>query len=87
VTVNIFSLLAVSIATGASPKNAYWLKGQIKEMKAYFLAPDYEKMKTNPALYLMLYAQVIEDFGWDVMKKVLSSYEKDAQSELPKNDQ
>ncbi len=56
-------------------------------MQAYFKAPDYEKMKTDPFIYLMLYAQVIEDFGWDVMKKVLSSYEKDAQSELPKNDQ
>ncbi len=35
----------------------------------------------------MLYAQVIEDFGWDVMKNVLSSYEKDAQSSLPNTDQ
>jgi hypothetical protein len=78
-------LLATSIATGASPKNA--LKRQIPLMGAYFLAPDYEKMKKDSFIYLMLYAQVIEDFGWDVMKKVLSSYEKDAQSELPKNDQ
>ena len=56
-------------------------------MKPYFLAPDYEKLKRNSGLYLTIYAQVIEDFGWDVMKKVLSSYEKDVQSGLPRNDQ
>jgi hypothetical protein len=32
-------------------------------------------MRRNAGLYLLIYAQVIEDFGWDSMRNVLTSYE------------
>ena len=37
--------------------------------------PDFDKWKSDPGVALMIYAQVIEDYGWEAMKKVLSSYE------------
>ena len=33
----------------------------------------------------MIYAQVIEDFGWDVMKRVFTSYETGDEKTYPKD--
>ena len=35
----------------------------------------------------MVYAQVIEDYGWNSMKNVLSSYESGVESSYPTSDQ
>jgi hypothetical protein len=41
--------------------------------------------KTDPGIGLLIYAHVIEDFGWDVMKRVLTSYETGDEKTYPKD--
>jgi hypothetical protein len=75
VTVNIFSLKATEMILGTSPKNSKWLIDQKSSALEYLMNPDFDKWKSDPGVALMIYAQVIEDYGWEAMKKVLSSYE------------
>jgi hypothetical protein len=44
-------------------------------------------MRRNAGLYLLIYAQVIEDYGWDSMKNVLTSYETGDSSNYPTEEQ
>jgi hypothetical protein len=87
VTVNIFSLKATQITVGVSPKDTYWLKDQKANGLEYLKNPDYSVWSKDPGIALLIYAQVIEDYGWDVMGKVLKSYEVGDSSTYPKDDQ
>ncbi len=60
---------------GKSPKNAPWLLGNKNNALQYLKNPDWNKWKSDPGVGLMMYAQVIEDYGWDKMRNVLTSYE------------
>lgn len=87
VTVNIFSLKATQMMLGTSPKNAPWLIGQKSTASKYLLNPKFSTWKNNPGIALFVYAQVIEDFGWNSMKNVMSSYETGVSSTYPTTDQ
>jgi hypothetical protein len=47
--------------------------------------PNFNVWKTDPGIGLMIYTQVIEDFGWDVMKRVFTSYETGDEKTYPKD--
>jgi hypothetical protein len=87
VTNNIFSLKATQMALGKSPKYAPWLSGQKSKAKTYLLNPSFSTWKSEPGIALMIYAQVIEDYGWDVAKRVFTWYETNDSSKYPTDDQ
>jgi len=87
VTCNIFSLKASQLMMGVSPKNSPWLIGQKSTSKTYLLSPSFSVWKSKPGVALMIYAQVIEDYGWAAMKSVMSSYETVASSTFPTTEQ
>ena len=74
VTVNIFSLKATQIILGKSPKYAPWFVNQKSSASKYLLSPNFTTWKSSPGIALCIYAQVIEDYGWDAMKNVFTSY-------------
>lgn len=87
VTVNIFSLLASQIALGKSPKYAPWLVGQKNSALKFLSGTSPDIWKQDAGVVLFPYAQVIEDYGWDSMKAVMSSYERGNPSTYPTSDQ
>jgi hypothetical protein len=87
VTVNIFSLKATEIVVGTTPKDSKWLNDQKQKIREYLKKPDFIKWKADPGIALGIYAQIIEEFGWDTIKKVFSSYEGSPKELLPKNNQ
>ncbi len=68
---------------GTSPRNASWLNNQKTSIRNYLLNPNFDTWKSKPGVALGIDAQVIEDYGWNVMQNVLSWYETAASSELP----
>ena len=72
---------------GTSPKNASWLNNQKTSIRNYLLNSNFDTSKSKPGFALGIYAQVIEDYGWNVMQDVLSWYETAASSELPVTNQ
>ncbi len=66
------------------PKYAPWLKDQKASGSKYLLSPNFTTWKKDPKIALFVYAQVIEDYGWDSMKKVMTSYETGVSSTYPK---
>jgi hypothetical protein len=51
------------------------------------LSPNFNTWKKNPGIALMIYAQVIEDFGWDSMRNVMTSYETGDSATYPTSEQ
>ncbi len=72
---------------GTSPKNAPWLKNQKSAAQKYLLNPNYTDWKNQPGVALMIYAQIIEDYGWNAYKNVWTSYETGNSSTYPTDDQ
>jgi hypothetical protein len=87
VTVNIFSLKATQMMLGTSPKNAPWLIDQKIGAQNYLEKPDFKIWKEQAGIALMIYAQVIEDYGWDSMKNVMTSYETGDSTTYPTTEQ
>jgi len=87
VTNNIYSLLATQMVLGKNPKNAPWLINQKKSASSYLLAPNFTTWKNSPGIALMIYAQIVEDFGWDAYKHVFSSYELGDSTTYPTDEQ
>lgn len=47
----------------------------------------YEKLKSNPFLFLHMYIALQEQFGWEPFKKVFAEYRTLKPSERPQNDE
>lgn len=75
------------MAIGTSPKNAPWLKSGRTAASKYLLKPKFSVWKGDPGIALFIYAQVIEDFGWDMLKRVFTSYETANSSTFPDDSQ
>lgn len=75
------------MAIGKSPKYSPWLGNQKSKAKNYLLSPNFSTWKNEPGIALMIYAQVIEDYGWDVAKRVFTWYETNDSSRYPTDDQ
>jgi hypothetical protein len=87
VTVNIFSLRATQTILGKTPKYAPRLINQKKAASNYLLSPNFSTWKNNAGIALMIYAQVIEDFGWGSMRNVMTSYETGNSTTYPTTEQ
>ncbi len=85
VTCNFYSLYLMEKIAG---KNLWDRVGGEKAKVEKYLAKggDFEEWKREPFLALYMYAQLIDAFGWDSLKKYLRSYEGPNAGVLPKND-
>jgi len=73
VTNNLFTLYAMEKVAG---KGIWSRIGNEKEKVAAHLAnPTFDRWKSEPFLALYMYAQLIEAFGWDSLKKVFRTYQ------------
>ena len=85
VTCNLYSLYLMEKIAGKK----LWdrIGGERAKLPAYFAkGGDFEQWKREPFLALTMYAQLIEAFGWDSMKKYLRSYEGPNAGPQPKTD-
>lgn len=87
VTCNLFSLKATEMMLGVTPRNAPWLIGQKSSATTYLKSPSFRVWKNTPGIALFIYAQIIEDFGWNALKAVLKSYETGDSNTYPSNEQ
>jgi hypothetical protein len=85
VTCNLYSLYLMEKIAG---KKLWDRVGKERaKLPAYFAkGGDFEQWKREPFLALTMYAQLIEAFGWDSMKKYLRSYEGPNAGPQPKTD-
>jgi hypothetical protein len=90
VTCNIFSLYISEVLEGKSRPEAHsaiTTESQTKKWIAYKrIRTPYAEWKADPFLAFGTYIDLIDGFGWDVMKKVLRSYQTDELGQQPKGD-
>ena len=77
----------MQLVVGTSPKYTTWLINQKKSAQAYLLSPNFTTWKNSPGIALMIYAQIVEDFGWDAYKTVWTGYELGNSNGYPADDQ
>ena len=85
VTCNLYSLFLMEKIA----KRGIWdrIGSERQKVQAYLAkGGDFAQWQREPFLALTLYAQLIEGFGWDSMKKYLRSYEGPDAGPMPKND-
>jgi hypothetical protein len=86
VTCNLYSLYLMEKIAGKK----LWdrIGGERNKLPDYFAkGGDFNQWKSEPFLALAMYAQLIEAFGWDSMKRYLRSYEGPNAGPLPKTDE
>jgi hypothetical protein len=86
VTVNLYSMYIfdqlLHLEKYQNKDNIPSKEGVIKNIKNYMrMSPSYEKFKQDPWIALSMYIQIIEKFGWDVIKTANKTY-----ADLPKSD-
>jgi len=85
VTNNIFTLYMMDKIAGKT----IWdrIGSETPKFKAYIeKGGDFNQWKSEPFLALYMYGQLIQDFGWDSMKKYFRSYEGPNAGTQPRND-
>lgn len=88
VTVNIFSLYANERFCGEKPWQCHWLRNQLNGAERYLAkGTSFEDWKNDPGVALMIYAQLVRDFGWESYRKVFRHYETLPGGEKPTIDQ
>ena len=89
VTVNLFTLYTNYKVFGIDNNNANnheaIAESKIKAID-YLKNPDYEVWKDDPFLALITYIQIIEEFGYDPLKKTLLEYELDIENGIKSPD-
>ena len=85
VTCNLYALYLMEKVAGKK----LWdrIGNERSKLPAYFAkGGDFAQWKSEPFLALTMYAQLVEAFGWDALKKYLRSYESEDFGRLPKTD-
>ena len=90
VTVNLFTLYVFDRLCGIVASSDAWAdrdRSRAELMALYdFDDPDFEQWKSDPALALVMYEQMQEEFGWDAYRSVFATYRALSDEERPKND-
>ncbi|MBI5834428.1 MAG: hypothetical protein HZB16_19190 [Armatimonadetes bacterium] len=90
VTNNLFSLYSCEVVSGEKVVDSSWLNPakRSETVRKYFAdGAPFDRWKSDPALALMMYAQLQQQFGWDAVRKTIASYRTNAGGEQPKSDQ
>ncbi len=91
VTVNLFSMYVYEKVVGINKMLGHGALSNPQEVKSKLLkylsnGAKFEQWKSDPFLALIMYIQMIDEFGWDAFKRVFAEYKNLPQSERPKND-
>lgn len=71
----VFALKGMEISTGKRPKYAPWFISQKNNLQGYLANPNFVTWKSSSGIAIGIYVQLIEDFGWSTLQKVLTWYE------------
>ena len=86
---NLFSLYCNEVVSGEKVADSTWLnpKSRNKGVARYFAnGAKFSEWCADPALALMMYAQLQQAFGWDAYKRTFAAYRAAQPGTLPKND-
>jgi len=88
VTCNLFTLYGMHKQVGIEPWEHKWVKNQCADAIRFLkLDPRWPKWPGHAGIGLVIYAQLIRDFGWESYKKVFAEYNQLHKSERPKTDE
>jgi hypothetical protein len=80
-------LRVVEAVSGIPPMKALERRGVFKAAREHLAAgAPYEKWKADPFLSIVMYAQVIDAFGFDAMRRAFKAYRDAPASRRPRND-
>lgn len=90
VTCNLFSMYALEKVIGVKYDQVMEGlndKGRAQMWNDYLKTnKSFEKWKSEPFLALIMYIQLVENYGWDALKKVFIAYQQLPEAQRPKND-
>ena len=90
VTVNLFTIYVYEFLCGipqTQNEHAGDRRNRDLEMSLYdFDDPDYKQWKREPSLALIMYEQLLWEFGWDAYREVFATYRNLPEAERPKSD-
>ena len=90
VTVNLFTLHTFEFLCGIVATSEAWSdrdRFRAELIASYdFSDPDFEQWKNDPALALVMYEQMQEEFGWEAYRSVFATYRALPDTERPRND-
>ncbi len=89
VTVNLFTIYVYEFLCGIPRTQEEHPSGRDRDrdMSLYdFDDPDYEQWKREPFLALIMYEQLLWEFGWDAYREVFATYRNLPEAERPKSD-
>ena len=89
VTVNLYSMYiydqVLNLGKYHNQDNIPSKEGVIEKIKQYMRSkPSYDKFKQNPWIALSMYIEIIEQFGWDVIKTANKVYVNLPKNQYPK---
>lgn len=91
VTVNFFTLHAYHLLIGKDINQVYWLRDQKNAIKEFLKRgpATYDDWKSDYGIGLYTFGLLFKHFGWQSIRKFLSEYENDLNSNrnLPCNNQ
>jgi hypothetical protein len=90
VTVNLFTLYVMEKVCGIPSKQTRRVLGPGREAKlrAYFAdGAPFSGWKRDPFLALIMYVQLVEEFGWDAYRHVFRQYRALPDRDRPRSDQ
>ncbi|ESO02575.1 hypothetical protein HELRODRAFT_150637, partial [Helobdella robusta] len=88
VTVNIFTLYAMKQIGNMETWIHPWLKKHVEAgIKYVNHGADFNTWKKEPGTALLIYAQLVNAFGWSIFKQVFRRYQNLPAVEKPKNNQ
>jgi len=89
VTVNLFTLYTME-QFGLDPRTTHpeqRAERKTNKRNAHFAAGSpFDKWKSDPFLALIMYSDLIDEFGWEPLKAVFREYRQLKNEERPKND-
>lgn len=90
VTCNLFSMYALETVMNAKNEQAIETLrfSMLRKLWEKYLneGKSFETWKKEPFIALMMYKQLIENYGWDALKRVFKKYKQMPKDALPKND-
>ncbi|MCL2745428.1 MAG: M60 family metallopeptidase [Planctomycetaceae bacterium] len=90
VTVNLFTLYTFmhqyNTPPGEARRNLSPESRKAAKAKHIAAGAPFEQWKSQPFLALMMYVELIDEFGWDAFKKVFAEYRDLPANERPRND-
>lgn len=89
VTNNLYSLYCCETVCGEKVAQSSWLNPAQRNAgvtKYFDGGARFSQWQSDPALALMMYAQLQQAFGWDAFKRTFATYHTTAAGPLPRND-